>query len=680
MRFLVSEVCLVFILACIGLGLALAQQGEDKDVRADSLSRMLGATADYDEQVRLLGELSDYYSYRDSAKAMDYALQIKALAQKRNDQRGVGIAHFRIGGVHFERYQVDSAITHYQLAEQLLEKDTSFLGQQYLARSWYNHGAQYQRKGDDETFMDVILNRSIPIYERIGDSLGMGRNFHNIGIVFQNREEFDRAIFYHRKAIAMLTGRPHTPQLVDAYIKLAEAIVYLPDLDATKRAEAKDALNRADSLLKLYPDNYSYLMYLNTMGMFEEVFGERLDDALALYLKGHALAEEYQMPVMAKMLLNRAYYIYDKRGEHQLALSTVKRIMQDYNTYMMSRDQLVQLRNLMNSYEKLGSIPEAFRVQKAYIVMNDSLHKAETAYKIHNLEQRFAAKEKETQIARLHQQMQAQELRAQRNRLWTTLLAVGILLLVGVSFAGYNIFRKKQLIAKQQAELMEQDMKKMRQEQHISVFSAMLEGQEQERKRLAIDLHDGLGGSLSSIKMKLSKVVQTGNGVVWQTELPAVVNQLDESVGELRRIARNLMPETLLKYGLAMALRDFCKSLEQDDIKISCQSYGLRDNMPKSIQIMVYRIVQELISNAIKHAKPTHILAQCLQNDNQLSITVEDDGVGFDSAKLGGLGMGLSNVRTRVAYMGGKLDIHSEQGIGTTVTIELTYADEYQVH
>lgn len=650
--------------------------GQAPDAQLDSLVQRLDGTADYDERVELLGQLSDYYSYRDSAKAMDYALEIGGLARARNDRRGQGIAHFRIGGVHFERYRVDSAIAHYQQAQRLLEPDTSFLGQQYLARAWYNHGAQYQRKGDEETFLDMILNKSIPIYERIGDSLGMGKSFHNIGIIFQNSREFDRAITYYRKSIAALSRYPQTPELVDSYSKMAEAMMYVTARADTGRQQVEQALARADSLLHRYPDNYSRVMYLNALGMFEELFNEQLDRALEVYLRGNALADQHGLYALSTTLLNRAYYIYDKRGEHQRALQTSKRILEDYDPYLLPHGRSVQLRNLINSYEKLGRIAEAYRAQKAYLQLMDSLHNAEMAFKIHSLEQRFEAKEKEAQIMRLNQQMQEQELRAQRNRLLTLLLAVAVVLVAGVSFAGYSIFRKRQLIARQRAELLEQKMETLKQEQHISVFAAMLEGQEQERKRLAIDLHDGLGGSLSSIKMKLSKVVQTGKGEVAHSELPVIVRQLDASVDDLRRIARNLMPETLLKYGLAAALRDFCKGLEQEGTAIAFQSYGLQDDMPRAIGIMVYRIIQELISNALKHAGATHILAQCLQNGNDLSITVEDDGMGFNERQTARPGMGLANVRTRVAYLGGKLDIHSEPGVGTTITIELTYANE----
>ena len=651
--------------------------GFAQDSRVDSLERLLRAPESYDKQIDLLGELSDYYSYRDSAKAMDYAQQIKELARKRNDSRGVGIAYYRIGGVFFELHQPDSAMKAYEEAEKLLHTDTTYLGLWTLAKVWHNHGALYQWKGDADTYLDMILNRAIPIQERINDSVGMGRNFYNIGIIFQNARDYERAAYYYQQSIQALQPYPGIPELPDAHIKLAETMMAAEHLHARQRTAIRGALAKADSILNRYPDDYSRVYYQNARGIYAEKVEHDLDKALDYYQQGYRLAHDSGIPRQASASLSRCYNIYDHQGKHRLALQTARTIYEEYHEYLTPQDRLLQLRNMANSHEKLGNVRESYRLQTEYAALNDSLHEAEMAFKIHNLEQKFKAKEKETQIMRLNQEMQAQVLQAQRNRLWTILLGAVILLVVGISAAGYNIFRKKQLIAKQRAELLEQNMKKMKQEQHISVFAAMLEGQEQERKRLAIDLHDGLGGSLSSIKMKLSKVVQAGNGAIANSELPAVVNQLDASVDELRRIARNMMPETLVKYGLAVALRDYCKGLENEETKVSFQHYGLRRDIPKAIQIMVYRIIQELISNALKHARATTVLAQCLQNEHHLSITVEDDGIGFDPQRDGGYeGMGLSNVKNRVAYLGGKLDIHSEEGVGTTVNVELTYHDE----
>ncbi len=668
---------IVIVGACLHVLTASAIR-QTPDAHADSLERQLQTTTDYDRQIQLLGELSDYYSYTDSARAMDYALRIKTLASGCDDQRGLGIAYYRIGGVHFELRQPDSAKQAYETSERLLHTDTSYLGQLTLAKVWHNHGALYQWKGDADTYLDMILNRAIPIQERIGDSIGVGRNFYNIGIIFQNAKEYNRAIYYYQKSIQALETHPGVPELPDAHIKLAETMIAAGFKGAEHLITIQQAIKNADSILNQYPDSYSRIYYLNAQGIYAETIENNLDKALDFHQKGYQLALDAGIARQASASLSKCYNIYNLQGKHAQALETAQRIYQDYHGYLTPRDRLIQLANMSNSHEKLGNIREAYHLQQQYTALNDSLHDAEMVSRIHDLEQKFEAKDKEAQIMRLNQQMQVQRLRAQRTRFLAILLGAAILLVVGVSLAGYNIFRKKQLIAKQQAELLEQKMEKMKQDQQISIFAAVLEGQEQERKRLAIDLHDGLGGSLSSIKLKLSKTVQDINGQAKESELPTIVNQLDHSIDELRRIARNLMPETLLKYGLAAALRDFCKGLESDAVKISFQAYGLRNDVPKTTQIMVYRIVQELVTNALKHANASHILAQCLQDGQHLSITVEDDGRGLDTTATSQQpsGMGLSNVRNRVAYLGGKLDIQSEQDVGTTVNVELAYHDE----
>src|SRR5690606_10395624 len=163
---------------------------------------------------------------------------------------------------------------------------------------------------------------------------------------------------------------------VDSYSKLAEALIYLSETQTVKAAEVERQLNRADSLLSKHPDNYSYILYLNALGMYEERFNKRLDKALEVYHRGTAPADENGMYMLSTTLLNRAYYIYDKQGKNQLALNTVKRILGDYDGYLMPNGRSVQLRNLANSHEKLGNIREAYRVQKQYIRLSDSIHNA----------------------------------------------------------------------------------------------------------------------------------------------------------------------------------------------------------------------------------------------------------------------------------------------------------------
>ena len=205
----------------------------------------------------------------------------------------------------------------------------------------------------------------------------------------------------------------------------------------------------------------------------------------------------------------------------------------------------------------------------------------------------------------------------------------------------------------------------------------MIEGQEKERKRLAIDLHDGLGGRLSGISLNLSKLDKDEPKEYPKKQLRKVMKDLDDSLSELRSIARNMMPETLVKFGLQAALKDYCSSMTGGETKVTLQFYGSDKGIDLNQQVTMYRVIQELINNAIKHANASEVLVQYMREGNQVDITVEDNGVGFkkEIAETVDSGMGLSNLKTRVAYLKGEMDFQSEENEGTTVNVHINIDD-----
>jgi signal transduction histidine kinase len=204
---------------------------------------------------------------------------------------------------------------------------------------------------------------------------------------------------------------------------------------------------------------------------------------------------------------------------------------------------------------------------------------------------------------------------------------------------------------------------------------AILQGQVEERTRLAKDLHDGLGSILSGAKysfshMKESLVITGIDGEAFERSM----SMLDKSISELRRVAHNMMPESLMKFGLDTALRDFCQSIDQSGaIRLDYLSFEVQEtSIPDAAAAAVYRIVQELVNNILKHAEARTALVQLIRKENTLSITVEDDGKGFDVQTLeSSTGIGYLNLRNRVAYLNGTIDIKTEPGGGTSVNIEI---------
>jgi signal transduction histidine kinase len=149
-----------------------------------------------------------------------------------------------------------------------------------------------------------------------------------------------------------------------------------------------------------------------------------------------------------------------------------------------------------------------------------------------------------------------------------------------------------------------------------------------------------------------------------------VIMQLDQSIAELRRVSHNMMPESLIKYGLKEALENYCETLNvSGKIKVQLQTYGLEERMEQSTEIVIYRMVQELLNNVIKHADAKNVLIQLMRKHDRFTLTVEDDGKGFDTNEISN-GAGLENMKARAEYLNGNVDIVSSKGEGTSVTIE----------
>jgi signal transduction histidine kinase len=152
------------------------------------------------------------------------------------------------------------------------------------------------------------------------------------------------------------------------------------------------------------------------------------------------------------------------------------------------------------------------------------------------------------------------------------------------------------------------------------------------------------------------------------------MDMLDSSIKEMRRVAHNMMPENLVKFGLDTALKDFCNDINSSGaLKVNYQSIGLNDStIDQTTAITIYRIVQELLNNTMKHAAAKNAIVQVTKTDGVLSVTVEDDGKGFDTNILQqAKGIGWDNIKNRVEFLKGKLDVNSASGKGTSVLIEL---------
>jgi two-component system, NarL family, sensor kinase len=278
----------------------------------------------------------------------------------------------------------------------------------------------------------------------------------------------------------------------------------------------------------------------------------------------------------------------------------------------------------------------------------------EWAEKITEIDTRYNTEKKELEISNLKSERRA----------FILLISLLLILLAG----GASLFYLANKSIKQKHLLASQRIKELEHEKQITATQSLLEGETSERARLSRDLHDGLGGMLSVAKLKIANM--KGNLTIPEENVSlfnSAIEMLDNSIKELRRVAHNLMPESLMKYGLNPALEDFCRST---DI-VSYHFFGTDRRLNEKTEIAIYRIVTELVNNSLRHSGAQNINVQLIIDNSRANVVVEDDGKGFDVAKAEAeKGNGLKNIRSRVTSLGGKIEILSSPGKGTEVNVE----------
>ncbi|MDR1115348.1 MAG: sensor histidine kinase [Tannerella sp.] len=265
-------------------------------------------------------------------------------------------------------------------------------------------------------------------------------------------------------------------------------------------------------------------------------------------------------------------------------------------------------------------------------------------------------------IEKIGTQVKALE-KAKQLYTWLGIVSVVALLLA----FGLLLYRHKQLNTHK--------IKQFKKEKQLIATQAILEGETAERSRLARDLHDGLGGMLSVIKLNLNEI--NNSSVLRNTNVDrfnSAMKMLDQSIVELRRIAHHMMPESLLRFGLKTSIDDFCRAIPHAHF----QYYGSEDRLERRLEVLLYRCAFELVNNAVKYANAKDIHVQLIVDNGLVSLTVHDNGAGFDPLR-NTIGTGLRNIRTRVSAFNGKIFINSSPGKGTEVSIEFENTDNTEI-
>jgi signal transduction histidine kinase len=257
------------------------------------------------------------------------------------------------------------------------------------------------------------------------------------------------------------------------------------------------------------------------------------------------------------------------------------------------------------------------------------------------------------------------------------LIAIGTagMLMLAVAIVLFVVFYQKRMMQEQVKR------QKLEIEYQNKMMQATLESQESERRKLASDLHDSIGGMLSTIRMGVSTL---GRSLPDPRSVEQTKQMLDDTISSVRQISRDLMPSTLEKFGLEQALKELCERTQAASLlTINFYENTTAFTIDKNKELMLFRIVQELLNNAIKHAQATEVKVYLTVND-ELSLTVEDDGVGFNideqkSDKRTGKGLGLYSIENRASLLGAKLEFDKERLKGSKITITMSLHHEAEV-
>lgn len=332
-----------------------------------------------------------------------------------------------------------------------------------------------------------------------------------------------------------------------------------------------------------------------------------------------------------------------------------------------SREQLLEIwENLAKAHALQGNFNAAYTFSNRHQHLKDSIFNLEQTRIISEMNARFdnaALRDslQQAEIARNRAELRQKNL---LNYLLGGTLLAGALIAF-LLFQNYRSSVEKRVQAERMAALEKQ--------READQLRSMINGEEQERKRIAQELHDGLGTLLATVKLQFNAVQNERPDIDSVRSYQKADNLLDEACTEVRKISYNLLPAILQQYGLEYALQDLCEGINRSGrLEVSFIPYGLEYAFDDQTAVSVYRIVQELVKNTLRHAEARELIVQLSVEDEALNIVVEDDGQGFDPAeKLQNPGIGLQSIQSRLALLGGKMEVESSPQAGATFTIDI---------
>lgn len=565
-------------------------------------------------------------------------------------------------------YSGDESVVYANKALKLSKKlnNKMLLGKSYHRLAWC-HGL------DKMNLKTAYLDSASIQFTSIGNLRGLGMVYDTKGTILMAYGSFKEAFESYQQAY-------------DLYLKIRDPERQAGILNNWAIAEytsgnTKGALQKyqkaLDFRLTEKPISHVDIFRLyQGMGECYRLNG-KLDLAATNYLKGYEHIKTVENIGVVESMLSLANLIYEATEKKMDTTSILDKI-KGYG-FKSSSELINASENTKDVAERIDIQNSIMDVKRQHYILNKNF---EAAYQIllkqKQMQEEYKLSESSLEAMadmkikfekdQLKIQLLEEEVLNQKGQDLMNILLFSLGGLFLISLIGFQYYKNR--IKTSQIVLHE-----VQREQQIIAMHSMLEGQEKERTRIARDLHDGLGNLLSSLKVNIGSLQINFDDNNSKKMYGNASQMIDEACTEVRKIAHEMMPQSLKKLGLRKALEDLVLKMDAiHEFDAEFYVHGTEKILEDNTNVMLFRIVQEALNNTVKYAKAKEVSVQITYSEDWFDLTIEDDGIGFDPKALGNdKGMGLKSIAFRAAFIGGTYDLNSRPGLGTLVTINIPF-------
>ncbi|MCD4665661.1 MAG: sensor histidine kinase [Bacteroidales bacterium] len=554
-----------------------------------------------------------YYS-----SALEYLKKSIFLYNQLFDTLSIAKANNSIGIIHFKHAHYDSAIIYYMNSNRYYNAVGK---KKFTAYNLINIAKCHIKLEEFEKAKEILLE-SLSVNKKYNNSINIGITYVNLGIISKEENNPDEALNYYDKALNIYRDIGYKSGIGHIYVNMGNAY--------KDKGQYPTALNYMENSIKIFKEISNRDGILGSLTNLAVIYVriKKYSEALSIYDTCKILAKELGDRGNLLTIYDNIYGIYYSSGDYKNALKYKTKYV-DLKDSIFNLDQSKIIADLELRYEKEKDQAHIFELQNENLQKNLDLRKKTNQRNIY-----FAS--------------------------GTSIIVIGILLFI--------FYRQK--VIKDRI-ISDQKIRQLEEEKKLLAAKAIVEGQEEERKRIALELHDGIGVLLSTAKIHFANISEKTPKN--KESIDKASKLLEQISGDVRKISHNMMPGVLTKLGLNDAMEDLFEDIdEMSNISAHINISGDEIRVPENTEIMLYRIFQEIINNTLKHAGAKTLSLNMNYLPEKLHIQFADDGIGFNvEEKLTSKSLGLSSIQSRVDFLGGDLIIESLQGKGTTYFIQI---------